>query len=104
MLAVKVSIVRYISDDQPGWLECRLRDAWGLNGIFHEKVPIVTDLHLDAESIYPQEGVIAGQVVKRRQNANGTEIITFDTEEPWHVETVRGNTRFDVLPEQLTEN
>lgn len=104
MLAVKVSITRYLGDDpQPGIVECKLTDAWGREWTFHDKVPIFTDQSLDSQSTYPQEGTIAGNIIRRRQDASGREIVTFDTEEPDRVDTVQGETRFDLTLEQLTE-
>ena len=61
MLAVKVTITRYVSDDpQPGVVECELVDAHGRRWRFIEKTAIVSADRLDAQSAYPQPGVIAG--------------------------------------------
>lgn len=103
MLAVRVEITRYTNDSNPGWVECRLTDAANKHWTFEEKVPIVTDEYLDAKSDYPRAGVIACKLVKRSRDENGREIVSIDTEEPWHVETSDGVTRFDILAEQLTE-
>jgi hypothetical protein len=101
MLGVRVEIIRYVDDAQPGWVECRLRDAWGHEHAFVDKVPIFTHSDLNESSRYPQPGTIACQEIQRRHD-QGREIITIDTERPWHVESNSGETRFDVLATQLT--
>jgi hypothetical protein len=103
MLGVQVEISRYVDDAQPGWVECWLTDAWARQWSFVEKVPVVTAADLDAMSPYPQPGVIACQVVARRRDAAGREVVTIDTGSPWSVESTTGDVRFDVLPEQLVE-
>jgi hypothetical protein len=71
MLGVKVEILRYVDDSQPGFVECRLIDAWGNQHLFLEKVPVVTLENLDVSSTYPQSGIIACQIVegKKRERA-----------------------------------
>src|SRR5262245_4564730 len=103
MVGVKVTIVRYVRDDQPGWVECELFDAHGRRWVFVEKVPIVTADDLDATSAYPQPGFVAGEIVGRSQDASGCALIQIDLERPWGVESVEGETRFEVLPSSLVE-
>ena len=102
MVGVRVDIMRYTDDSQPGWVECYLTDAHGHRWSFVEKVPIVTAAYLDAASNYPQPGVIACEVVERRRDGR-REIMTIDTERPWHVESTTGETRFEVCSEQVIE-
>jgi hypothetical protein len=99
---MRVEIVRYADDSFPGWVECCLTDAHGRRWSFVEKVPIVTTAHMDAATPYPQPGVIASQVVGRRQDG-GREVVAIDTERPWHIEATTGETQFEVGPEQVIE-
>jgi hypothetical protein len=101
MLEVIIEIIRYVDDAQPGWVECQLTDAWGHQHIFRDKVPIFTSSDLTSSSIYPQEGRTACLEVCRLRDKQGREIVTIDTENPWRVESLLGETRFDVLAEQL---
>ena len=104
MLGIRVKIVRYISDEpQPGIVECQLEDAHGRRWSFVEKTAIVSTEHLDAHASYPQRGVLAGEIVQRRLDDAGREIIRISTERPWHVESVDGVTEFEILPESLVE-
>jgi hypothetical protein len=103
MQAVKVTIRRFVDAAFPGWVECGLVDAWGRVWTFVEKVPVVTSEDLDASNDYPQPAVIACQILARRHDSRGREVVTIDTQTPWHVEATTGEVRFDVLPEQLAE-
>ena len=104
MIGIKISIVRYISDEpQPGIVECYVEDAYGRRWSVVEKTAIVSTESLDIHSAYPQHGVIACEIVRRSLDADGREIVRVDTERPWHVESVDGVTQFDVSPESLVE-
>ena len=95
MIGVQVHIVRFAYDTQPGIVECHLVDAHGRCWSFHEKVPVVTLAPLDEQSEYPQPGIIACEVVSRREG-----IAHVDTTQPWGIESTEGETQFDV-PESL---
>jgi hypothetical protein len=101
MSGVRVQVVRYVDDSQPGWVQAVLRDAWGREWLFVEKIPVLTELHLDSESSYPQPGVIACEVVNSWLDDRGREIRTVETARPYGVEAEGGVSRFDVLAEQV---
>lgn len=103
MKAIKIKIVSFISNDQPGWVECKFIDAWNKEHTIHDKVPIVTDQYLDEKSDYPQDGVVACELIKKWIDQNGRTIITVTTDKPWSVDTVEGLNEFDLLEFQLTE-
>ena len=72
----------------------------------HKGVKILSEkleAFLDAETDYPREGLIAGQVVEHVRDPAGREIVSFDLQYPWGVETIDGVTRFDVLSSSLVE-
>lgn len=104
MVAVRVTITKYISNDQPGFVECTLTDAGGTVWKFEEKVPVVTLEELDPESNYPRLGDIDCEIVKRWKDDKGCELVTIDTERPWGVEALDGTTRFDVGIDQLVDD
>ena len=101
MSKVGVQIVRYVDDTQPGVVEARLRDAFGTEWVFVDKVPIFTQESLDASSTYPRLGVIACKVIKSWRDERGLELVTIDTVRPDVVEADNGASRFDVLAEQI---
>lgn len=103
MKAIKIKITSYISNDQPGFVECRLIDAWHKEHTIQEKVPICTKKDLDENSEYPQAGIIACELIKVWRDESGRRIYTVSTEKPWAVDTIEGLTEFDLLGEQLIE-
>ena len=104
MSAVQIQITRYTNDDCPGFVECRLTDAWGTEWLFEEKVPVVAYEELDDGSDYPQPGVFHCEIVGRRTDENGRQIVTIDTEKPWGIESVDGTTKFEIFSDLLTES
>jgi len=69
-----------------------------------EKTAIVSAAHLDANTSYPQQGIIACEMVRRsRDDTAEREIVRISSERPWLVESVDGLTEFDVLPDALVE-
>ena len=102
MINVSVQIVRYVDDWQPGWVEVRLLDASGREWVFVDKCPIFSAETLDAESDYPRPGIIRCEVLASRRDGLGREVCTIDTARPDGVEAEGGETKFDVLAEQLS--
>jgi hypothetical protein len=103
MKALKIEITRFISIDQPGFVECRFRDAWNKEFIIEEKIPVVTTEDLDETSTYPKNGFIACEIIREWEGENNRKLITIDISKPWSVETNNGLTQFDVSPEDLIE-
>jgi hypothetical protein len=104
MLGVKVSVVRYISDEpQPGIVEFQLEDANGHRYLFVDKTAIVSTASLDAQTNYPQPGIIACEIVRRSRGTAQREVVRISTERPWFVESVDGLIEFDVPPDVLVE-
>jgi hypothetical protein len=63
--SVRVEIMRYTNNHQPGFVECRLTDVDGRVWSFLEKVPVVTTEYLDAESRYPCAGAVGCTILGR---------------------------------------
>lgn len=103
MKAIKITITSFISNDQPGFVECMFYDALGKQHIVEDKAPVVSDKYLDAYSEYPQEGIVACEIVSERVIANGQKIFKISTLRPLCVSTIEGVTEFDVFEEQLLD-
>ena len=104
MKAIKVRIERCIdATEYPVVVECTFVDATGAVHRFIEKAPIVTEADLDASSTYPQPGVIACAVLGVREAGSGRPVLEVDTEQPWHVESAEGLTRFEVDAGQIVD-
>lgn len=98
MQALRVTILRFVDDHQPGFVECTVHDAHGREHRFVEKAPVVSAEALGPDSTYPCAGVIACTVVDQLG-----EVATVDLEHPWGVETTRGERLLRVKRERLVE-
>lgn len=97
---IRVQIVRFVDDHQPGWAECEFEDANGRRHVVRDKVPIFTSEDLDADSQYPASGMICCEVLERFKDVAGREVARVGTENPSGVESVEGLTEF-VVPVEL---
>jgi hypothetical protein len=102
MAALTVQIVRFIDSDQPGWIECRFEDATGRQHSFIEKVPIVTNENLDADSAYPQPGIVGCEIVKEFRDEKGRRLVCITTSRPWSIETAEGLSEFTVSADLIS--
>lgn len=103
MNAIKIKITKFITDDQPGFVECTFADAWGRQHTIQDKVPIVTDKFLDAPSDYPQDGIVACEIIREWEDKDGRTIFTVTTAKPWGVDTIDGVKQFDMPVHQVVE-
>lgn len=104
MHAVKMMITRYVSDEpQPGIVECEMIDARGRRWIFVEKTAVVSADYLDSKSIYPRPADIAVEIVERIEDSQLGKLVRIDTDRPWGIQSVEGETRFEVLPASVVE-
>ncbi len=101
MPLLNILILQYADDRFPGWVECALVDAFSARHLFHEKVPVVTALSLDAKSKYPQPGFMACEVEASWLDEAGRILVRVNTERPWGVQSTVGVTRFVVFQTQL---
>ena len=104
MVGVRVRVIRYVSPDpQPGLVECELIDANGRAWLFVEKAAVVSCESLGPKTQFPQEGVIACEVIGQTLRTDGKKLVRIDTELPFGVETVDGEHRFEIPEESLVE-
>ena len=102
MTTVGVQIVRFTDDAFPGWVACVLRDASGRAWEFVDKVPVFTTALLDEDTVYPQPGVVACEIIGQRTDEHGRTLCAIDTEHPWRVAATSGETQFEVFTHQIT--
>jgi hypothetical protein len=96
-----VQITRFVDEHFPGIVECELIDAVGNRHFFIEKVPVVSDENLCAESIYPCHGVIGCEVENEWLDDKGNLLVQINTDQPWHIESTKNEIRFTVFASQL---
>ena len=80
---IRAQIVRWVSDDFPGFVECRFVDTLSREWSVIEKLPVVTDADLRSSSQFPQPALIALEVVGGGQDDAGREIAEITTVTPF---------------------
>lgn len=98
---VRVTILQFVDDHFPGFVECSLVDSDGRDHHFVEKGPVVSAANLCFDSAHRQPGHIACVVQDEWTDELGRKLVRVDTDEPWGVKSVAGETNFTVLHEQV---
>lgn len=98
---IRAKIMRWVSDDFPGVVECRFSDRFGREWTIVEKLPVLSDADLRSDSQFPQPALIACEVVARRRDDAGREITDITIKTPWTIEATDGTTSFQLYAEQL---
>jgi hypothetical protein len=96
-----MTIVSFVDESFPGWVEFQLEDVHGRLWKFQEKVPVITSEDLWANSEYPREGAVACTILERKTDSAGRKILTIATNRPWGVESIDGTAIFEVLAKQV---
>jgi hypothetical protein len=102
--AIQVLIVRWVDEEpQPGIVECKLVDRFGRGWIFVEKCAVVSPVAIGADSTYPRSGLIGCRIISTGSDNSGRQIAVVDTGQPWGINAVTGEGRFEVFADQLTK-
>ena len=98
---VRAQILRWVSDDFPGFVECMFADSSGREWSIIEKASAVSGANLRSNSQFPQTALIACNVVASGQDDGGREIAHVTTITPFAIEAADGTTSFQLYAEQL---
>lgn len=98
---LRVDIVRFVDDYQPGSVACEFADAEGLLHTIIDKAPIFTASPLDGDSPYPIRGHARCEVVKSFQDTSGRALVQISLARPDGLETTDGLTEHVVLAETV---
>jgi hypothetical protein len=101
---IRAQIIRWVSDDFPGFVECRFTDTLGREWSLIEKLPAVTDVDLRSGSQFPQPALVACEVLAVAQDNAGRKIAEITTITPFAIEATDGASRFLLYAEQLRVN
>lgn len=100
-VTLQVQVERFVDDHQPGFVACVLIDADGRRHEFIEKGPVVSDANLWSDSLYPQAGFLGCCIEREWTDNAGRRLVRVNTEEPWAIESVAGETVFTVCEPQI---
>ena len=105
LIGIKAVVTRYISDEpQPGWAECEMTDAHGRVWRFNDKLIFLDSTgDMRADSRFPLPTAIYCRVIERRTTDTGFDVVVVDTDFPYYLESVEGETKFEVVPTELVE-
>lgn len=104
MKLLLVTIIEYISSgSHPDWVRCRFEDVHGRLWSIFEKVPVVTPYGFDENTPLPHPAYVAVRILTTYRDALNREVVTVDTAAIWGIETVNGESVFDVFDSQIVE-
>jgi hypothetical protein len=98
---IRAQIIRWVSDDFRGFVECRFADTLGREWSVIEKLPVVTDADLRSNSQFPQPALVACEVVAGGQDDAGRKIAEITTMASFAIDATDGTTCFQLYAEQL---
>jgi hypothetical protein len=101
MTYIHAQIIRWVSDDFPGVVECRFADRFGREWAIIEKLPILTVADLRSNSRFPQPALVACEVIAKHQDDAGRAIVDITTMTPWAITATDGTSSFQLYAEQL---
>lgn len=97
---IRAEISRWVSDDFPGVVECRFTDRLGAEWVIVEKAPVLCD-GVRSSSRFPRPILIACEVIARRKDRTGREIVDITIDAPWGISASNGTSTFELFAEQL---
>lgn len=102
MPSIQVSIIRFIDEHQPGFVEAEFADADGTSHTLVDKVPVFSLEDLWSDSVYPQPGFARCEVLARSEDSQGRKLARVTIAKPDSLESTRGLSEFVVLESQIS--
>ena len=101
---MRVQIVRFLDEAQPGIVACTFRDAQHETHTIIDKLPIFTEARLWSDSEYPQPGLARCEVLERLvEGERGSQVARITIARPDHLESVTGISEFLVLESEISD-
>jgi len=103
MPRLRGSIIRFVDQHQPGFVECEFTDANGTIHTIVDKVPIFSVDDLWSDSVYPQPGFAGCEVLARLEDPRGHKLARVTIAKPDCLESTGGRSEFVVLESQISD-
>ena len=101
MPSIQVSIIRFVDEHQPGFVEAEFADADGISHTLVDKLPVFSLKDLWSDSVYPQPGFARCEVLARSEDSQGRKLVRVTIAKPDSLESTRGLSEFVVLESQI---
>jgi hypothetical protein len=101
MPSLRVEIVRFVGECQPGVVACEFTDATGNRHTIVDKVPMFSSEQLWSDSKYPTTGDARCTILGSWHNSTGQNLSQITIDKPDGPETSNGQTEFAVLASQI---
>jgi hypothetical protein len=98
---IRAQVIRWVSDDFPGFMECTFTDRLSREWFVIEKLPVLITADIRYGSELPQAVSIPCEIVARGRDDAGREIVEVTTMAPWSIEATDGTSSFQVYADQL---
>ena len=102
MPSIQVLIIRFVDEQQPGFVEAEFADADGTTHTLVDKVPVFSLEDLWSDSVYPQPGFARCEVLARSEDSQGRKLARVTIAKPDSLESTRGLSEFVVLESQIS--
>jgi hypothetical protein len=97
-----VAVVEFLFDSNPNWVGVSFYDSNNQKWMIEDKVSSFTSEFIDRETKLPWLGVVAGTITSIQQcRQNNLMILGIDTQKPWGLESVEGQTQFSIYENQI---
>jgi hypothetical protein len=101
MPSLRVEIVRFVDEYQPGVVACEFTDATGNRHTIVDKVPMFSSEQLWSDSKYPTTGDVRCTILSSWHNSTGQNLSQITIDKPDGLEASNGLSEFVVLASQI---
>ena|ERR1700689_3349228 len=101
MPSIRVEIVRFVDEHQPGLVACEFTDANGQRHTIIDKVPMFSSEALWVNSKYPTAGDASCELLRSWEDVSGQRLIQITIARPYCLEASNGQSEFTVLASQI---
>ena len=102
MRFLRVEIIGFVEEHQPGFVRCAFVDAGGMRHTFIEKIPVASKDDLWIDSLYPQPGAVPCLSVEALQDGTGRALTRVTIDVGDSMDSFKYSAPFVVLESQLS--
>jgi len=100
--AVKITMLEFIDEAKSGLVKCELIDCKEKKWSFQGKPAMFTKEEINAETKFPQTGLLPCKIETKRLDSKGKLILLINSAR-WKVDTIEGGGYFEVYDSQVVD-